>query len=71
VPRPQRRLRQLVELVRKGQRALIARSGVTAVEIVRHRGAEGLRQGGQWGGRARIADDFDAPMPEVEELFGS
>lgn len=27
------------------------------------------RQGGRWRGMARIAEDFDAPMPEIEGLF--
>jgi uncharacterized cupin superfamily protein len=29
------------------------------------------RRGGQWEGKARIAEDFDAPLPELEEPFGS
>jgi prevent-host-death family protein len=65
------RLSELVELARKGERVVIARSGVPVAEIVAHRETAGPRRGGQWEGRARIADDFDAPMPEVEELFGT
>jgi prevent-host-death family protein len=65
------RLSELVELARKGERVVIARSGVPVAEIVAHREVAGRRRGGQWAGQARIADDFDAPMPQVEELFGT
>jgi prevent-host-death family protein len=65
------RLSELVELARRGERVVIARSGVPIADIVPHREAAGPRQGGQWAGRARIAEDFDAPMPDLEELFGT
>jgi len=65
------RLSQLVELVEEGEQVVIARGGVPVAELVPHRGVVGTRRGGQWKGKARIATDFDAPMPELEELFGS
>lgn len=65
------RLSELVELARQGKRVIIARSGVPVADIVPHREPATRRQGGQWRGRVRIAEDFDAPMPEIEELFGS
>jgi prevent-host-death family protein len=65
------RLSQLVELVEEGERVVIARGGVPVVELVPHRPVHPVRRGGQWKKKARIADDFDAPMPELEELFGS
>jgi prevent-host-death family protein len=65
------RLSELVELARQGQRVIIARSGVPVAEIISHREPSQRRTGGQWRGRARIAPDFDAPMPDVEELFGT
>jgi prevent-host-death family protein len=65
------RLSQLVELVESGERVVIARAGAPVVELVRLSPAQINRRGGQWKGKARIADDFDAPMPELEELFGS
>ena len=65
------RLSQLVGLAERGERVVIARNGVPVVELVPHAAAEGVRRGGQWNGKARISDDFDAPMPEVEELFGT
>jgi len=65
------RLSELVELARQGRRVIIARSGVPVADIVPHREPVVRRTGGQWRGRARIAPDFDAPMPDVEELFGT
>ena len=63
------RLSQLVELVEEGERVVIARAGVPVAEIVPLGPARLDRRGGQWQGKARIGADFDAPMPEVEELF--
>jgi prevent-host-death family protein len=65
------RLSELVELARQGRRIVIARSGVPVADIVPHHEPTGRRTGGQWRGRARVAADFDAPMPDVEELFGT
>ena len=48
---------------------MIARAGVPVAEIVKVRPAE--RVGGQFKGKMWISDDFDAPMPEIEELFGT
>jgi prevent-host-death family protein len=63
------RLSQLVELAEGGERVVIARAGVPVAEIVKVR--PNKREGGQWKGKAWISDDFDAPMPEIEELFGT
>ena len=63
------RLSQLVELAENGERVVIARAGVPVAEIVKVRPAE--RVGGQFKGKMWISDDFDAPMPEIEELFGT
>ena len=63
------RLSQLVELAESGERVVIARAGVPVAEIVRLRPVR--RVGGQLRGRIQIAEDFDAPMPEIEELFGT
>jgi len=65
------RLSQLVELVEDGERVVIARDGTPVVELVRLDPAHINRRGGQWKGKAEIADDFDAPLPELEELFGT
>jgi antitoxin (DNA-binding transcriptional repressor) of toxin-antitoxin stability system len=63
------RLPQLVELVETGERVVIARGGIPVVELVCLDASLSTRRGGQWKGKARIADDFDAPMQDVEELF--
>ncbi|HEY4024981.1 MAG TPA: type II toxin-antitoxin system prevent-host-death family antitoxin [Candidatus Dormibacteraeota bacterium] len=64
------RLSELVELARQGRHVIIARNGVPVADIVQHREPPRRRSGGQWRGRARVAPDFDEPMPEIEELFG-
>jgi prevent-host-death family protein len=64
------RLSQLVELAEHGERVVIARGGVPVAEIVPYAPPCGKRQGGQWRGKAWISPDFDAPSPEIEELFG-
>jgi len=65
------RLSSLVQLVEQGERVVIARDGVPVAEIVRHEQPPARRQGGQLRGQIWISDDFDAPMPEIEELFGT
>jgi prevent-host-death family protein len=65
------RLSSLVKLVEAGERVVIARDGVPVAELVPHQPPVAARQGGQWAGQAYISDDFDAPMPEIEELFGT
>jgi prevent-host-death family protein len=65
------RLSALVQLVEQGERVVIARAGAPVAELVRHEAPVAKRRGGQWRGQVWIADDFDAPMPEIEELFGT
>lgn len=65
------RLSQLVELVEEGERVVIARAGVPVAELVPVEPTHLERRGGQWAGKAHIGTEFDAPMPEIEELFGS
>jgi len=64
------RLSQLVELAEEGERVVIARAGVPVAEIIPVGPLQLERRGGQWAGKASISSEFDAPMPEVEELFG-
>jgi prevent-host-death family protein len=64
------RLSQLVGLVEEGERVVIARAGMPVAELVPVVRASIPRRGGVWNGKAQIATDFDAPMPELEELFG-
>jgi prevent-host-death family protein len=65
------RLSQLVGLAEEGERVVIARAGVPVVELVPIAAASAERRGGQWRGRGWIADDFDAPLTELERLFGT
>jgi antitoxin (DNA-binding transcriptional repressor) of toxin-antitoxin stability system len=65
------RLSQLVGLAERGERVVIARDGVPVAELIAHEPTKTPRRGGVWKGKARISDDFDAPMPEIEELFGT
>jgi len=65
------RLSQLVELAEDGERVVIARGGVPVVELIPLKSAQTDRRGGQWKGKARIEPDFDAAIPELEELFGT
>jgi prevent-host-death family protein len=65
------RLSRLVELAENGERVVIARAGVPVAELVGLPERPTKRVGGLWRGKVWIADDFDAPMPEIEELFGT
>lgn len=65
------RLSELVERATRGERIVLARSGQPVAEIVPFNVSARPRQGGRWKGAARIAKDFDAPIPEIEKLFGT
>lgn len=62
------RLSELVRLVEAGEKVVLARNGSPVVELVPAARPK-RRKGGVWKGRAYIAPDFDAPMPELEKLF--
>lgn len=62
-------LSRLVDAAVAGEEIIIARAGtplvrLSPVERPREKRVLGLDQG-----KIRIADDFDAPMPELEALF--
>jgi prevent-host-death family protein len=59
-------LSQLVEQAERGEEILIARAGEPVARIVALRTAT-RRVLGQWRGRVRMADDFDAPLPAAEQ----
>lgn len=59
-------LSQLVEQAERGEEILLARAGEPVARIVALRPG-GRRQLGAWRGRVRVADDFDAPLPAVEQ----
>ena len=62
---------ELVERVVAGEEIVIAKDGVPVVKILPVPPSEPKppRVGGQWRGKIWIADDFDAPDPELESLF--
>ena len=64
------RLSSLVRLVEQGERVVIARDGGPSRRSARTRWRRRLDRAALRG-KIWISDDFDAPMPEIEELFGT
>jgi prevent-host-death family protein len=58
-------LSQLVEQVENGEEVLLARTGKPVARLMAIRNT-GRRTLGQWRGRVRMSDDFDAPLPEEQ-----
>lgn len=56
-------LSKLVEEAEHGEDILLARAGKVVARIVALRPAR-ARELGQWKGKVRMAEDFDAPLPE-------
>jgi prevent-host-death family protein len=62
------RLSQLVAKAERGETVLIARDGKPVAQLV----ALKPRRRPEWGafrGMVDLADDFNAPMPEIERAF--
>ena len=57
-------LSQLVEAALAGEEVVIARAGKPAVQLVPYRQPGRKRRLGAMRGKIRIADDFDAPLPD-------
>ncbi len=57
-------LSRLVERVETGEEIVLSRAGKPVARIVAVRPATGSRTPGALRGRIRIADDFDAPLPD-------
>jgi prevent-host-death family protein len=57
-------LSRLVDAALSGEDVIISKRGVAAVRLVPVESAKLARQPGVLRGRIRIADDFDAPLPE-------
>lgn len=57
-------LSQLVEQAENGEDVVLARAGKPVARIVAIP-ATGKRRLGQWKGRVRMSDDFDAPLPDA------
>ena len=62
-------LSRLLEKVAAGETIIIGKAGKPMAMLVAWKPALEKRQLGGWRGQVRIADDFDAPSPEVEQLF--
>jgi prevent-host-death family protein len=62
-------LSRLVDKALAGEDVQIARSGMPLVRLVPIQLDSEPRRGGQLQGKLWIADDFDAPDAEIEQLF--
>ena len=62
-------LSRLLEKVAAGETIIIGKAGKPMAMLVAWRPALKKRQLGGWRGQVWIADDFDGPPPEVEQLF--
>lgn len=61
------RLSELIAAAERGDDVVIARAGRPAVRLVAVPAATRGVDFAIWRGRVHIADDFDAPLPGVEE----
>lgn len=61
-------LSRLLERVEAGEEVTIARNGVPVARLLPARRSAGFPFGSERG-RVWMADDFDEPSPEIEELF--
>lgn len=57
-------LSKLVEEVSKGQEVVIAKAGKPMAKLTGIGSAKPIRKPGFLKGKIKIADDFDAPLPE-------
>ena len=55
---------QLLERVAQGEEVVIAKAGKPVARLIPFEPAAGPRQPGTARGLGRVADDFDAPMPD-------
>ncbi len=66
------RLSQLLDRAAKGEVIIIAKAGKPVARLTGFHGGDRKRTGGQWKGRVRMSDDFDAPLPDdIADAFGS
>ena len=63
------RLSELGEMVWKGTRVVIARSGKPYLDLLPHRERRRPRRPGRLKGRIRLAQDFDETPEEVIDAF--
>jgi prevent-host-death family protein len=63
-------LSRLVDAALSGEDIVISKRGKAAVRLVPVESAKPVRQAGVLRGRIKIADDFDAPLPdELQSAF--
>ncbi|MCB1035189.1 MAG: type II toxin-antitoxin system Phd/YefM family antitoxin [Acidobacteria bacterium] len=62
-------LSRLVDAALMGEEVIIARAGKPLVRLVPVEAPKQARELGLDAGKVRIREDFDDPMPELEELF--
>lgn len=70
VQEAQTRLSQLIERALRGEEVIIARDGAPVVRLEPIGIESPRRVGGQWRGRVKIAEDFDALPDDIAEAFG-
>ena len=63
-------LSKLIEHAMNGEEVIIAKAGQPMVRLVPIHTDKTPRQGGQWKGRVRIADDFDTLPDDIASAFG-
>ncbi len=62
-------LSRLIDAALTGEEVVIARAGTPVVRLVPVESRKTPRKLGLDAGKIVIADDFEAPMPELEDLF--
>lgn len=60
---------RLIERVEQGEEIIIARAGRPVARLVPVRRRPGPRTPGSAKGLIRLRPDFDAPLPEFEDVF--
>ena len=63
------RLSELGELVWKGERVVIAKSGKPYLDLLPHKETREPRAPGRLAGQIKIARDFDATPPDLIDAF--
>ena len=63
-------LSDLIDRALNGEEVIIARAGKPTVRLTPILADESPRVGGQWRGRVRIAEDFDALPDDIAAAFG-
>jgi prevent-host-death family protein len=64
-------LSRLIERAAKGEEIVISKNGVPVARLVGLPRMDGPRRPANAMRIARIADDFDAPDPEIDRLFSA